>query len=218
MDRRLYIADQHFFHGKLNTQMDMRGFPDTDAMNCAMTDAWNRKVTDDDSVYILGDFSFGKKEETEEILSELRGRKYLIEGNHDFKWLGKRNSFGERENTEGRYLKWVKQYTEETDGGRKVTLCHYPVMCFRGQYRTDGQGNPVSYMLYGHVYGTRDELSVRTAVRAEQNTECGTGADGKPLYVPCAMIGCFCMYSDYEPLTLNEWREVRKKQMPDCRF
>ena len=25
--------------------------------------------------------------------------------------------------------------------------------------------------------------------------------------IPCQMINCFCMYSDYTPLTLEEWVE-----------
>ena len=25
--------------------------------------------------------------------------------------------------------------------------------------------------------------------------------------IPCHMINCFCMFSDYEPLTLDEWIE-----------
>jgi hypothetical protein len=32
------------------------------------------------------------------------------------------------------------------------------------------------------------------------------------------MINCFCMYSDYVPLTLDEWialDEKRRKEMPD---
>ena len=31
--------------------------------------------------------------------------------------------------------------------------------------------------------------------------------DGKVRGIPCQMINCFCMYSDYTPLTLDEWIE-----------
>jgi hypothetical protein len=30
--------------------------------------------------------------------------------------------------------------------------------------------------------------------------------------IPCNMINCFCMYSDYTPLTLDEWIEVQKRR------
>jgi hypothetical protein len=26
-----------------------------------------------------------------------------------------------------------------------------------------------------------------------------------PTHIPCQMINCFCMRSDYRPLTLDEW-------------
>ena len=29
--------------------------------------------------------------------------------------------------------------------------------------------------------------------------------DEEPMPIPCNMINCFCMYSDYVPLTLDEW-------------
>ena len=29
--------------------------------------------------------------------------------------------------------------------------------------------------------------------------------DGTEYNLPCRMINCFCMYSDYTPLTLDEW-------------
>jgi hypothetical protein len=32
-----------------------------------------------------------------------------------------------------------------------------------------------------------------------------TDARGTERHIPCNMINCFCKYSDYEPLTLDEW-------------
>lgn len=40
---------------------------------------------------------------------------------------------------------------------------------------------------------------------------------GEALPVPCQMINCFCMYSDYTPLTLEEWVECdQKRRAPLC--
>lgn len=36
-----------------------------------------------DEVVIIGDLSWGKAEETNELLDRLNGRLYLIQGNHD---------------------------------------------------------------------------------------------------------------------------------------
>ena len=60
--------------------MDRRGFPDAAAMNDYMIRQWNRKVRDKDEVVILGDFSLGTAEQTNQLLEELNGRKYLILG------------------------------------------------------------------------------------------------------------------------------------------
>ena len=80
---RYYIADTHFFHRSLNEKMDQRGFDDIDQMNEYMIDQWNSKVRKNDEVVVLGDFSWGNAKETTEILDELKGKIYLIRGNHD---------------------------------------------------------------------------------------------------------------------------------------
>ena len=80
---RYYIADLHFFHAALNERMDRRGFADVEEMNEYMIEKWNRKVRKNDEVVVLGDFSWGKAEQTEELLKRLQGRLYLILGNHD---------------------------------------------------------------------------------------------------------------------------------------
>ena len=39
--------------------------------------------------------------------------------------------------------------------------------------------------------------------------------------IPCSMINCFCMFSDYKPLTLSEWIDVdrkRRAEQPDRRI
>ena len=46
-------------------------------------DKWNKTIAKGDFVYILGDFCLGNKEYTEKILNRLKGRKFLIRGNHD---------------------------------------------------------------------------------------------------------------------------------------
>lgn len=76
---RYYIADLHFFHENLNTKMDKRGFANVNAMNDYMLKQWNSKVRNRDEVVILGDLSWGKSEETNQLLQKLNGRLYLIQ-------------------------------------------------------------------------------------------------------------------------------------------
>lgn len=196
---RYYIADLHFFHGALNDRMDRRGFTDVDEMNEYMIGKWNRKVRSNDDVVIIGDLSFGSAEETNALLKRLHGRLYLIQGNHD-RFLAKKDM-------DTGLFRWIKPYEELADDKRKVILCHYPILFYNGQYRIDENGNPKSYMLYGHVHDTRDQrlLEQFQEITAHTVIEGSGDAENAERCIPCNMINCFCMYSDYEPLTLDEW-------------
>lgn len=201
---RYYIADPHFFHGALNTKMDRRGFESVEAMNEYMLRQWNRKVRKNDEVVILGDLSWGKAEETNELLERLNGRLYLMQGNHD-------RFLKNKDYNAGRFV-WIKPYEELQDNKRKVILCHYPIMCYNGQYRVDEKGNPKVYMLYGHVHDTQDQRLLERFQAITRET-ASVSPDGTARQIPCNMINCFCMYSDYVPLTLDEWIACEKRRM-----
>ena len=82
-DSRIFlIADTHF--GDDNIRLyEERPFPDTDTMDLEMIRRWNSVVGDHDLVYHLGDFCSGGQERCRELLSRLKGRKFLVMGNHD---------------------------------------------------------------------------------------------------------------------------------------
>lgn len=193
---RYYIADSHFFHGNMNTKMDNRGFSSTEEMNAYMIQQWNTKVRHNDEVIILGDLSWGTATETNRLLEQLHGKLYLVTGNHD-RFL---TSPGYNKNR----FKWILPYKELNDNKRKVILCHYPILCYNGQYRLDDQGKPKTYMLYGHVHDTQDQRVIEHAQDIMRHTP-HTKPDGSIGMIPAQMINCFCMYSDYVPLSLDEW-------------
>ncbi len=200
---RYYIADTHFFHKALNTKMDCRGFADVYEMNGYIIHQWNSKVRKNDEVVILGDFSWGNAEETMSVLEQLNGKLYLITGNHDRFIKDKKMDLS-------RFI-WIKDYAELHENKRKVVLCHYPIVCYNGQYRKDINGNPSTYMLHGHIHQTHDQelLDHYQAYVASQMHTC---IDGSIEPIPMQMINCFCMYSDYKPMTLDEWIEIDKKR------
>ena len=201
---RYYISDPHFFHGGLNIKMDMRGFSSVEEMNAYMLEKWNGRVRQNDEVIILGDLSWGNAEQTNELLQKLNGKLYLIEGNHD-RFLTNRKFDASR-------FVWIKPYAELHDRGRKVILCHYPIMCYNGQYHLDREGNPKTWMLYGHVHNSYDELLIDRFIEiTRQSRREIHGLEGL-LNIPCNMINCFCMFSDYTPLSLDEWIEVDAKR------
>lgn len=195
---RYYIADMHFFHESLNEQMDNRGFASLEEMHQYMIKQWNKKVRRGDDVVILGDFSMGKGAQTNEILQQLNGAKYLIEGNHD-KYLNDRKF-------DKTLFRWIKPYEELKDNKRKIVLSHYPIMFYNGQNRTDSEGNPKVYMLYGHVHNTFDEYLLHNFQEQIRQADRPMAA-GTSKSIPCHMINCFCMFSDYTPLSLDEWIE-----------
>ena len=208
---RYYIADCHFYHDNLNRRMDMRGFADAEQMNAYMIGQWNKKIRKNDEVVILGDLSFGKGEETNRILDQLNGRLFLIRGNHDDRYLKDRAFRKER-------FEWIKDYEKLHDNGRSVVLSHYPIFCYDGQYRRDAQGQPKTYMLYGHVHDTYDEVLVNRFVRETKEAMRMAHGQTEEKNIPCQMINCFCMYSDYVPLSLDEWIELdetRREKLQD---
>ena len=193
---RYYIADLHFFHQAMNTHMDKRGFEDTQQMNTYMIEKWNQKVRKKDEVVILGDLSWGNVQDTNTLLQQLHGKLYMIQGNHD-------RFLNHREANTSRFV-WIKPYAEMSDNNRKVVLCHYPILCYNGQYHLTAKGIPKTYMLYGHVHDTKDQRLVEQFQQITRQTVI-TDVQGNERHIPRNMINCFCMYSDYEPWSLDEW-------------
>ena len=76
------IADLHF-GSKSIIRYENRPFKNVVEMDSCLIGNWNATVSEEDSVYVLGDFSFYSEEQDQEILSKLKGNKILIMGNHD---------------------------------------------------------------------------------------------------------------------------------------
>ena len=111
-----YISDLHLFHANC-TQFDNRPFVDLDDMHETMRSKWNRKITNDDIVYILGDIScHGNDESLIAYISTLKGRKILIRGNHD-------------DISDYRYLQLFEDSVD--DQPHDLVLCHYPVFSWK---------------------------------------------------------------------------------------
>ena len=202
--RLLYISDLHFYHHRLCQQMDHRGFSGYEEMNSHMIRQWNEKVAAKDDVYILGDFSVARGEATNIMLSQLKGKKHLIIGNHD-RYLADK-AFDRS------FFCSVDPYKEIRDNGRKVILSHYPIFCYNGQYSRDKSGKALTYMLYGHTHNTHDEVLVDRFIAQTRQTRVSSRYRPEPEPIPCNMINCFCMFSGYQPMTLNEWIEIDQKR------
>ncbi len=201
---KLYISDPHFFHEKLNTQLDNRGFVTVREMNAFMIEQWNKKVQGGDQVIVLGDlFKSRDADEVNYVLNRLNGKICLIEGNHDGEWL-------KREGVNLNRFEWIRPYAELKDGDFHVILSHYPTFCYNHQFLKRTNGEPRTYMLYGHVHNSHDEILVNQFQNLTRKTILKGATQDRE--IPCQMINCFCMFSNYQPLSLKEWIKVDEER------
>lgn len=76
------ISDTHFGHQNI-IKFCNRPFESVEEMDNVMIEQWNMVVSKGDTVYHLGDFGFGSKEQISDIVKKLNGNIRLIMGNHD---------------------------------------------------------------------------------------------------------------------------------------
>jgi calcineurin-like phosphoesterase family protein len=77
------IGDLHLQHKKI-IELAKRPFKDLNEMNETIINNWNRVVTNEDTVYFLGDFCFEEKDKDANYWkSRLNGKIIFIRGNHD---------------------------------------------------------------------------------------------------------------------------------------
>lgn len=63
-----FISDLHFGHFNI-IRYDNRPFNSVDEMDKVLIDNWNSVVSDDDTIYILGDISWHNEEKTVQIFN-----------------------------------------------------------------------------------------------------------------------------------------------------
>lgn len=179
MGKNFYIADTHFGHANV-IRFDNRPYKNVKAMDQALINNWNNVVTNEDTVYILGDFCWDKEDRWIEILDQLKGKKVLIRGNHDLKKMSSelRSKFQD-----------VKDYKEIKDNGTKVILSHYPIPFWNGQFRD-------TVHLYGHIHNTHQWNMMESWKKELQQLQDLPGR----IY----NVGCMMDYMAYTPRTLDE--------------
>ena len=134
-----YISDTHFGHENV-ISFDNRPFQNANEMDKAIIDNWNSRVTDNDTVYILGDLCYRNSKAPEWYLSQLRGHKHLIVGNHDEKTLKSVEAL--------KYLESINQILRIKDNSQKIVLCHYPLAEWQGF-------DSGALHIYGHIHNCK---------------------------------------------------------------
>ena len=78
-----FTSDLHFFHDREFIYLP-RGFKSELEMREYYVKMWNDTVTNEDDVYMLGDFCLGQRfEDIKELITSLNGKIHLVIGNHD---------------------------------------------------------------------------------------------------------------------------------------
>ena len=82
MGKIFVTSDTHFNHKNIIEYCN-RPFSSVEEMNEALIKNWNSVVSEDDTVFFLGDFCLGNKDEVIKFGTQLKGNKILVMGNHD---------------------------------------------------------------------------------------------------------------------------------------
>lgn len=185
--KTFYISDLHIGH-KAIIQIDKRPFSSYDEMYTTIINNWNSVVSDDDKVFILGDFSFSTNIALD-VIKQLKGRKYIVLGNHD------------RLNSELRsHFEEIVDYYETVDTLNKqstrVILSHYPIAHWNHQFHN-------AIHMYGHVHNNDDYKMFNKYLEMIRNE----------LHIEANAFNCGCMlpYMDYTPRTLQEIYDCNRK-------
>lgn len=172
-------SDTHFGHKNIIRYCN-RPFSSVDEMNEHMIMKWNSVVSDEDTVWFLGDFAFLKLEETFAIFDRLRGQIKIVPGNHDERLL---EEWNQSEHWTRKRIEILDPLVHTKIDGRPFVLCHYPIEDWAGMYwpTTKGTGEPQAptlkhtAMLHGHCHGNRPNTTWRFDV--------GIDVYGKPVRI-----------------------------------
>lgn len=135
-----YIGDPHFGHSNI-IRLDSRPFGNTDEMDNTLITLWNGRVTDDDDVYVLGDFCYRSEKPASFYAKRLKGRKHLIIGNHDGELLKDSEAMS--------CFVSADKMLHVADEGNQICLCHFPIAEWNGFFKGH-------YHIYAHIHSRTD--------------------------------------------------------------
>lgn len=166
--QQFFTSDHHLGHVNILKYQPNRAYLDIEQMNEALVTAWNSVVTEQDTVYCLGDMSY-KADTLRRYLRRMCGTKILIVGNHDpvFKGMvsGDPNHFeaARQEAMQWGFADAHRELSLDVDGVGRVRLSHFPYWptatagledhALRYPNLRPRQGDEVA-LLHGHVHSS----------------------------------------------------------------
>ncbi len=176
-----YISDLHLGHANI-IPMGRPQFETIEKMNEYLIRQWNEHVDVNDEVWICGDFSYRSGLDVGHYLKQMTGKKHLIIGNHDIKWMKNCRLY--------KYFESVSHMEVIKDGKKTITLCHYPLMEWSGSRHAKYSLDGTSWLIHGHLHNSRTS-NAYYYIRD---------------YLPCA-LNCGVDVNDFHPVDFDELLE-----------
>ena len=127
-----FTADLHLGHNAIIHMQD-RPFDSVEQMNDTLIKNINSFVSDNDTLYILGDIAHRLTvEKANELIKKINGKKILIRGNHDKEY-------------DETLFEAIYDYLEINIDGIPFVLMHYPIRSWNKMKRG-------SIHLHGHIH------------------------------------------------------------------
>ncbi|MGI6221151.1 MAG: metallophosphoesterase [Coriobacteriales bacterium] len=163
-----FTSDLHLGHEAI-IEMNARPFASVEEMNAALIDNINETVSANDTLFILGDFSYRiRRDESVELAERIACRNiHLVKGNHDKDF----SKFG--------VFKSIRDYRELRYGEekRRFVLFHYPIASWAGM-----RGGSIH--LHGHIHTGGDNLNKSNFANGFFRYDVGVDANGyKPVHI-----------------------------------
>ena len=153
-DKVWFTSDLHFWHKNICKYCD-RPYESLEEMHEAIIANWNSVVQDDDDVFLLGDMGFCSYAKLKTLITRLKGRIHLIQGNHDedkvvYKLYDYDNIYSVNK------LLQVTVEGDEECPNQELTLCHFPMIDWYNKERG-------AWMIHGHQHQLPHMPSCSTA-------------------------------------------------------
>lgn len=140
---KYFAADPHF--DREGHSVLRRPFKNALEMSEYLVDKINGRVQRDDTLYILGDFAFNKKE-TSYWRQRINCKEiFITQGNHDISIANLQDIFGRC---------FVDKILETKILDLDLVLCHYPMIYWNYSHHNSG-------MLHGHLHDQRTETYLK---------------------------------------------------------
>jgi calcineurin-like phosphoesterase family protein len=158
-----------------------------DTYNQFIVDSWNKVVTNNDDVFILGDLYFGEISTVGRYFGKLNGKNiYVVRGNHDSE-----KSIDNIYHGCFHGHKWVDEQTSLiTIPDKKLVLSHYPVFDFDRAKRG-------FIHLFGHIHNGYDLNTIYA-------NSINSLSNFYSVNIKAFNVGACCPWMNYTPKTVEQ--------------